>query len=393
MIEFRGRVQYSLMLVGSDTDIPSGREKAARMSIEYGMKDGVLLWVRNPFDGTVTYFNDIHRKPHAFRHLTRPQHLAATPPPLSPNALQDEMERVRHTCVFCPGNEAMTMEEVMRVTYGAMYDATSIPAGFHADDWAIRVIRNIIPRVPEECTGGKNESYVIIEDGRHFLPDATGLSDLMWSGALPAQHFYHVLRVVAEVVRRSLTNTAVKSVLIRKHQGRESGASQPHIHIQAIGADRIFPDVERDMEVTARQPNIWQECVELMRTLDFHIEEGDGIASHWSPFGKFGRHFEVISLQDWQPLPDIPDTRLRLFAQYTHRLLRALGTAPYDLEIHHGEGIPLHLHLNGRRHVYANIGGTLNSPTDVAENVVPPTRDIVRLLARQMVEEEQRWQC
>jgi galactose-1-phosphate uridylyltransferase len=215
----------------------------------------------------------------------------------------------------------------------------------------------------------------------------------MWSGALPAQHFYHVLRVVAEVVRRSMTNTDVKSVLIRKHQGRESGASQPHIHIQAIGADRIFPDVERDMEVTARQPHIWQECVELMRELGFHIEEGDGIASHWSPFGKFGRHFEVISLQDWQSLPDIPDMRLRLFAQYTHRLLRALGTAPHDLEIHHGEGIPLHLHLNGRRHVYANIGGTLNSPTDVTENVVPPTRDIVRLLARQMAEEEQRWQC
>jgi len=362
------------------------------MSIEYGMKDGVLLWVRNPFDGTVTYFNDIHRKPHAFRHLTRPQQMVATPLPLSPAVLQDEMERVRNTCVFCPGNEAMTMEEVMRVTYGEMYDATSIPAGFHADDWAIRVIRNIIPRVPEECTGGKNESYVIIEDGRHFLPDITGLSDLMWSGALPAQHFYHVLRVVAEVVRRSLNNTAVKSVLIRKHQGRESGASQPHIHIQAIGADRIFPDVERDMEVTARQPHIWQECVDLMRELDFHIEDGDGIASHWSPFGKFGRHFEVISLQDWQPLPDIPDPRLRLFAQYTHRLLRALGTAPYDLEIHHGEGIPLHLHLNGRRYVYANIGGTLNSPTDVVDNVVPPTRDIVRLLARQMAEEEQRWQ-
>jgi hypothetical protein len=29
----------------------------------------------------------------------------------------------------------------------------------------------------------------------------------------------------------------------------------------------------------------------------------------------------------------------------------------------------------------------------VAENVVPPTRDIVRLLARQMAEEEQSWQC
>src|SRR5215470_2599782 len=139
MIEFRGRVQYSLALVGRDTDIPGRREKAAPMSIEYGMKDGVLLWVRNPFDGTVTYFNDVHRKPYVFRHLTRPQQITATPPSLSPNELQGEMERVRHACVFCPGNEAMTMEEVMRVPYGEMYDSTSIPAGFHADDWAIRV--------------------------------------------------------------------------------------------------------------------------------------------------------------------------------------------------------------------------------------------------------------
>jgi hypothetical protein len=29
----------------------------------------------------------------------------------------------------------------------------------------------------------------------------------------------------------------------------------------------------------------------------------------------------------------------------------------------------------------------------VAENVVPPTRDIVRLLARQMAEAEEAWKC
>ena len=52
---------------------------------------------------------------------------AATPLPLAPRELQVETERVRNTCVFCPGNEAMTMEEVMRVTYGEIYDSTSIP--------------------------------------------------------------------------------------------------------------------------------------------------------------------------------------------------------------------------------------------------------------------------
>jgi galactose-1-phosphate uridylyltransferase len=60
------------------------------------------------------------------------------------------------------------------------------------------------------------------------------------------------LHVAVDVVRRSLQNPAVQSVLIRKHQGRESGASQPRIHTQVLGADRIFPDIEREMEVTAR---------------------------------------------------------------------------------------------------------------------------------------------
>lgn len=359
------------------------------MSIEYGRSNGVLRWVRNPFTGNVTYFNDIHRKTNSFRRLTIPQNVApARRVTLSAAELEAEMQRVTNSCVFCPGNEDMTMEEIHRITYGEIYKPSAIPPGCHADDWAIRVVHNLIPRIPEECTGGKNESYVIIEDKRHFLPGVTALNDLMWTGALSAKHYYHLLRVAVEVTRRSLDNPSVQSVLIRKHQGRESGASQPHIHTQVMGADRLFPDVEREVQITAQNPDIWNESVELMREFTFDLETSDGIASHWSPFGKFTRHFEVISLQDWQPIHQLPETRLRLFAQHVHRLLRVLGTAPHDLEIHHGEGIPLHLHLNARRHVYANIGGTLNSPVDVADNIIPPVRDMVRLFAQEALASE-----
>lgn len=359
------------------------------MGIEYGMKNGTLLWIRNPFTGVVTYFNNIHRKPHSFRHLTSPQN---TPAPSTANALSAaqlhaEMQRVEQACVFCPGNEEQTMQELMRVPYRDIYDTTTLPPACDPEQWAMRVIHNIVPRIPEECTGGKNESYVIMEDARHFLPGASRLNDLLWSGALPPEHYYHALHVAVDVVRHSMENPAVKSVLIRKHQGKESGASQPHIHMQVIGADRIFPDIEREIDVTAQHPDIWRESIDFMRTFGFHLEAGDGIASHWSSFGKFPRQFEVISLEDWCPLPEVPEARLRIFAQYMHRLLRVLGPAPYDLEIHHGEGIPLHVHINARRYVYANIGGTLNSPNDLAENVLPPTREMVQELARHMAAE------
>ena len=65
------------------------------------------------------------------------------------------------------------MPELRRIPYGDLYDAATLPAGCQAEQWAMRVIHNIIPRIPEECTGGKNESYVIVEDARHFLPDAS----------------------------------------------------------------------------------------------------------------------------------------------------------------------------------------------------------------------------
>lgn len=356
------------------------------MGIEYGVKDGALLWIRNPFTGAVVYFNEIHRKPHSFRRLTNASQPSPASQGLSPEAFESEARRVRDTCVFCPGNEAQTMHEVMRVSYGEVYAPEALPEGRAATDWAMRVVHNIVPRIPEVCTGERNESYVIMEDARHFLPGATGLGDVMWSGALPTAHFEHTLRLATRVARHSMDNPAVKSVLIRKHQGRESGASQPHIHMQVIGADRVFPAVEREIATTTQNPEIWAESVDFMRTFGFQLEAGDGIVTQWSSFGSFSRHFEVISLEDWQPLTAISDARMHLFCQYVHRLLRVLGPGPYDLEIHHGEGIPLHLHLNARRYVYANIGGTLNAPSDLAENVLPPTREMVQALAQRMRE-------
>jgi galactose-1-phosphate uridylyltransferase len=354
------------------------------MGIEYGIKNGALLWIRNPFTGAVVYFNEIHRKPHSFRRLTNTSQPHSIPQAPSPETFHLEAQRVQNACVFCPGNEAQTMHEVLRLSYRDVYPLEALPTGCAADDWAMRVIHNIVPRIPEVCTGGRNESYVIMEDARHFLPEATGLGDVMWSGALPAAHFEQTLRLATRVMRSSMENPAVKSVLIRKHQGRESGASQPHIHMQVIGADRVFPDLAREIEATARNAEIWDESVDLMRTFGFQLEAGDGMVTQWSPFGSFSRHFEVISLEDRQPLPAISESRLQLFAQCVHRLLQVMGPGPYDLEIHHGAGIPLHLHLNTRRYVYANIGGTLNVPSDLAETILPPTRERIQALSQQM---------
>ena len=80
------------------------------MPLEWGKDGGSLLWVRNPFTGAVTYFTDVHKKRSGF-----PPPLAvmqANDPEPRPGASLDE---IRRNCPFCPGNEAMTTAELLRV--------------------------------------------------------------------------------------------------------------------------------------------------------------------------------------------------------------------------------------------------------------------------------------
>ena len=65
----------------------------------------------------------------------------------------------------------------------------------------------------------------------------------------------------------------------------------------------------------------------------------------------------------------MPDDVIERFARALHQVLVLFGPSALDYEIHQGEGIPLHVHVNSRQFTYSNIGGTLNLPNDLAEKV------------------------
>jgi galactose-1-phosphate uridylyltransferase len=345
----------------------------ALMPVLYQRVNGQVVWIRNPFTGTHMYFNNIHKKVFAFRGPTpmftaprpRPSELQS---PSSPDlAMQLVQEEAR--CLFCPGREHQTTAELFRITYREIFDLDELPDGVTLDDWAIRVFRNLIPRIPEECTGGQNESYVFVEDARHFTANARSLRDLQWSGALPVKQFVALLKANVRIAHLAYANESVGSVLIRKNQGPESGASQPHIHNQVIASHALFPDIDAEIQVTAREPHIWAECTDVFRHEGWVIQEDDALVTCWSPFGKFPRCFEVIDLAHWGQLTAIPDAVIERFARALHRVLVLFGPAALDYEVHQGEGIPLHVHVNSRQYTYSNIGGTLNLPNDLTEKV------------------------
>jgi len=327
------------------------------MGIEYGVNEGNLVWVRNPFTGTVTYFTEVHRKQSGFRRIATADADASQPSATTAEWMLEEARR----CPFCPGNERACADEVLRVRRSEVWrDGV-------ADSWLIRAVRNIVPRVPEVCTGGKNESYVVIEDPRHFA-DPGDEPILFHSSLLEERQFAALLDAELDVARRAYANPAVRSVLIRKNQGRQSGASQPHVHSQVIGADRDFPAVAAEQVATAANPGLWEDIVEFVRRHGYMIREGDGCFAYFCPFGVFPRSYDVVSLRDRARMVDVPDANWREFVSMLYGILQLLGDIPLDYEIHDGPGIPLHAHVNTRHFPFSSVGGTLNLPTTLAED-------------------------
>jgi galactose-1-phosphate uridylyltransferase len=328
------------------------------MPLEYRKEGGQLVWVRNPFSGVITYFTDVHKKRSGFQ--TPLQDPPGTQPPsweAAESARLEELEAAQRNCPFCPGNEALTTAETLRVEPAAIGEevASSSP-------WLIRAFPNLFPRIPEVCTGGRNESYVVVEDPRHFADGARHQDELLYTALLPRPQFRAIVRAEVAVAGMAYANPAVRAALIRKNQGRESGASQPHLHSQVIGADRLFPPVEQEQRALTAAPQLWREILAFVEAEGFLISARDDCYLYFCPFGAFPRSYDVVCPEAVGRMPDVPGHVLDTFADLIHQALCLLGPLPLDYEVHDGVGVPLHAHVNLRHFPYSNIGGTLNLP-------------------------------
>jgi galactose-1-phosphate uridylyltransferase len=200
----------------------------------------------------------------------------------------------------------------------------------------------------------------------------------MCTGALGEEHFLRLIQTDIAVMRRATENHAVRSIVIRKNQGRESGASQPHLHQQLIGAPSALPVLVAEAEAERRGPGLWEELLELVERLGLVIERRDGVVSFASPIGAFPRSYDVMMPRFRGTLAELETGQLRLFARAICRILRVLGPLPLDYEIHQGEGLPLHAHINSRLYPYSVVAGTLNLPSVLVQNVAALRRALQR---------------
>ena len=331
------------------------------MPIECEIRDGSLVWIKNPINGVISYVVDVRGKSFAFQLGGRESNVEASE--LSPEAIHHAIE----TCPFCPGNEESAPPELFRLKLEDVPEWSGAKTG-HGARWVMRVFNNLFPRIPEELTGNRNESYIVVEDPRHFIDTPRTAADLMFTGALGEGHFMHLLHTDAFVMQRALQNPNVYSVVIRKNQGRESGASQPHIHQQIIGSPEPFPAVVAEARAERENPHLCHEIIALMDRLGLVIDRTDNVVSYASPIGAFPRSYDVVMPNYRGLLPDLSREQMREFGSAIYRVLSTLGPLPLDYEIHQGEGLPLHAHLNARLYPYSNVAGTLNLPSTLLQS-------------------------
>jgi galactose-1-phosphate uridylyltransferase len=342
------------------------------MPIEHEIRDGALLWIKNPFTGVISYVVDARGKSFAFT-LGGREELSPNRPLPDPAALRNAIE----ICPFCPGNEQHAPAELMRIPPAELpaWNGAEVSKGA---TWVMRVFNNLFPRIPETLTGGRNESYIVVEDPRHFLDAPRSLNDLMCTGALGEEHFYQLVMTDVRLMRHVLENPAICSVIIRKNQGRESGASQPHPHQQVIGSPHLLPVGEVEARAERENPRLWQDLIELVERIGLLIDRRDGVVSYASPIGAFPRSYDVIMPEFRGMMTDLSPEALRPFARAIFRIVKALGPLPLDYEIHQGGELPLHAHINGRLYPYSNVAGTLNLPSQLVQNVAALRRMLSR---------------
>jgi hypothetical protein len=180
---------------------------------------------------------------------------------------------------------------------------------------------------------------VVVEDPRHFADDARHHDELLYTALLPLTQFRAVLYADIEVARLAYSNPSVRDVLIRKNQGRESGAlaaapTQPGDRSRSSFPARRAGTSSADggTGVVARHP---------------HIRRGRGLRDQQGATagcctsarsGVFPRSYEVVFPDIEGRLTEVPRSVVDSFAALLHEVLGLLGPLPLDYEIHDGSG-------------------------------------------------------
>jgi UDPglucose--hexose-1-phosphate uridylyltransferase len=241
-------------------------------------------------------------------------------------------------CPFCPGNEAQTTEELLRIPEGEAADAPG---------WRVRVVGNKYPVLLEEMpaqacepgTSGQVEPAV----GRHEVIVETPIHDADLA-SLSSEEIFEVLRAARDRFAAAVADPRVQHVVIFRNQGRLAHASLTHPHSQLVGLPFVPPLVAQVLE-RARAHATAHGAVLLLEMAEAEVEDGARLIeaterlATFVPFAAAHDHEIWIVPRQLPPRFDRADDQgLRGLGDALRRASRALAAAlgdpDYNLILH-----------------------------------------------------------
>ena len=175
-------------------------------------------------------------------------------------------------CPFCPGNEAMSAEEL---------DRAYLPGH---PGWQSRVVWNMYPVLKPEPTGAKPHhqglKHAVVGFGRHDVVIETPRHDLPLALFAP-EEVECLMRVYRARYRALHADPRVAHITLFKNYGHAAGTSLLHPHSQVVGTPVVSYQVRERIRTMEDHFALYGECV-LCRMIAEELDQQDRII-HVSP--------------------------------------------------------------------------------------------------------------
>jgi len=245
----------------------------------------------------------------------------------------------KETCPFCPGNESMTPQEIMRIERNGRWQIRCFPNKYKA---ASRGSEDILQNEEFFCSKTSVGSHEIIVETRSHKKQ---LADLKTRD---------IALVLDTYIQRISSLSSVKDVryvLVFKNHGKEAGTSKWHSHTQVIAYNNIPEYVQEEINAVSAYKKKHGKCP-YCKIIEIESKGPRAIFEN-KDFVAFAPFASRMPLEAWlfpkkhlKSITEVDNTNM--LAELLKKLLLALKkiNAPYNFYIHNATAdSDLHFHI------------------------------------------------
>ncbi len=273
---------------------------------------------------------------------------------------QKTKAKEQKTCVFCPGNEALTPPEIGRIEKN--------------NKWSLRWFPNKFPFVEQKGSQKiktKNKFFTHSSAyGKHEVITDTNKHNMQLWGT-KKEHIKLLLEVINKriVALQKLKN--IKYILVFKNHGEKAGTSIIHSHTQIVAISNVPSEVKSEIAATKKYKNCpYCDIIKIERKSKRKCFENKTFLAFAPYASRFNYETWIFPKKHIKTLNELKDNEMLDLAEILQKGLSKLKelNMSYNLYLHYSpkkEDLHFHIEVTPRIATWAGFefssGITINS--------------------------------